>query len=620
MEEKEYKYLTGVDSPADLKKLRTNELKPFCSEMRNFIVRQSSSNPGHLASSLGAVELATAIHYVFDFPKDKVVWDVGHQAYAHKIITGRREEFKKQRTLDGISGFPRMDEGDSFGAGHASVSISAAFGLAKAAELEGRDENVIAVIGDGAMTGGLAFEGLNNAGASKSNLLVILNDNRRSIDFNVGAMRKHLLRISSSRRYNKIKTTIWNSLGFAPRLRRSIQNMNNTIKRGILLQSNLFESLNFRYFGPIDGHDVRELVRVLRDLREIKGPKLLHVITVKGKGYGPAENGDPSIWHSPGKFDYLTGEREIAQGSATKYQYVFGRALLELARADSRVVGVTPAMATGCSMNILQSAMPERCFDVGIAEGHAVTFSAGLAAGGMIPFCNIYSSFMQRAYDNVIHDVALQKLHVVMCLDRAGIVGEDGATHHGEFDIAYFRPIPNLTIGAPRDEQMLRDMMYTAYKTPSPFVIRYPRGRGAGVAEGPMKEIETGKAEILRDGSDVALLTLGTTASDGARAAEKAAQQGVSVCHIDLRWAKPLDTEMLDYVGRNFKRVVTVENGILNGGVGSGVTDWLAQNGYTPQIVSLGIDDRFMEQGTVKELVAMCGYDEKGILTALLEQ
>lgn len=615
----EYKYLDKVNSPADLKKLQLTELRAFCDELRDYIVRCCAANPGHLSSSLGTVELTTAIHYVFDFPNDKLVWDVGHQAYAHKIITGRREAFATQRTRGGIAGFPRMAEGDSFGAGHSSVSISAAFGMAEAARLKGEKQSVIAVIGDGALTGGLAFEGFNNAGASQSDMLVILNDNRQSIDTNVGALRRHLLRITSSRKYNRMKMRVWNGLKPTPRLRRLIQVAGHTIKRGLLRQSNLFESLNMRYFGPTNGHDVVSLVRVLIALKEVKGPKLLHVMTIKGKGYEPAEKGDPAVWHSPGRFDVATGQREPSGSGAAKYQYVFGRALLELAQQNPHVVGITPAMATGCSMNILQREMPERCFDVGIAEGHAVTFSAGLAAQGMIPFCNIYSSFMQRAYDNVIHDVALQGLHVVMCLDRAGIVGEDGATHHGEFDLAYFRPIPNLQIVAPRNEQELRNMMYTACYGEGPFVIRYPRGRAAGVEEGPMEMLEIGKAEVLREGSDVALLSLGHTALDGAEAAERAAQDGVSVCHIDLRWAKPLDEQMLHRVGREFSKVVTVEDGVVGGGVGSAVLEWFADHGYAPQVKRLGIGDEFVEHGTVAELKALCGYDCEGIYGALVK-
>ncbi|MBO5692307.1 MAG: 1-deoxy-D-xylulose-5-phosphate synthase [Tidjanibacter sp.] len=609
--------LEKVNSPADLKALDISELADYCAELREYIVECCAANPGHLSSSLGAVELAVAIHYVFDFPNDPIVWDVGHQAYAHKIITGRREAFSSQRTLGGLAGFPRMEEGDSFGAGHSSVSISAAYGMAEAAAIRGEKKSVIAVIGDGAMTGGLAFEGLNNAGASQADILVILNDNRQSIDTNVGALKKHLLRITSSRSYNAMKRKMWRGLHSSPRLRAILRHTTHSIKRYLLRQSNLFESMDFRYFGPTNGHDVVSLVRTLRSLKEIEGPKLLHAMTIKGKGYEPAEKGDPAVWHSPGKFDVATGQREPSGEGPAKYQYVFGRALLELAEQDERVVGVTPAMATGSSMNILQAAKPERVFDVGIAEGHAVTFSAGLAAGGMIPFCAIYSSFMQRAYDNVIHDVALQNLHTIFCLDRAGLVGEDGATHHGEFDIAYMRPIPNLKIASPRNEQELRDMMYTAYRGEGPFVIRYPRGRAAGVEQGPMKELPIGRAEVLTEGRDVALLTLGHTAKDGAVAVQRCAAEGISVCHIDLRWAKPLDEQMLDYVAQNFQRVVTVEDGVLNGGVGSAVTSWMMDHGYGPRIVRLGIDDKFVEHGTVAELKRICGYDAEGIAKAI---
>ena len=617
LEKVAYKYLDRIDSPAQLKELQVGELVELCAELRDYIVRACAENPGHLSSSLGAVELTVALHYVFDFPNDSIVWDVGHQAYAHKILTGRREEFLSQRKLGGIAGFPRREEGDSFGAGHSSVSISAAYGIAEAAAMRGEKKSVIAVIGDGAMTGGLAFEGLNNAGASRANILVILNDNRQSIDTNVGALKKHLLSITSSRKYNAMKRRMWRGLHFSPRLRSLLQHTSHSIKRYLLRQSNLFESMDFRYFGPTNGHDVVRLVRTLSSLKEIDGPKLLHAMTIKGKGYEPAEKGDPAVWHSPGRFNPTTGEREPSKNGPAKYQYVFGRALLELAESDERVVGVTPAMATGSSMNILQAAKPERVFDVGIAEGHAVTFSAGLAAGGMIPFCAIYSSFMQRAYDNVIHDVALQGLHVVFCLDRAGLVGEDGATHHGEFDIAYMRPIPGLNIAAPRNEQELRDLMYTAYKTPAPFVIRYPRGGAAGVEEGPMKLLEVGKAEILREGKDVALLSLGHTAKDAAEAAARCAEEGLEVCHIDLRWAKPLDEKMLGYVADRFEKIVTVEDGVLNGGVGSAVAEWMADNGFRPEIIRLGIDDRFVEHGTVAELKHLCGYDAEGIYQAL---
>ena len=482
MTPEEYRLLLHIDSPEDLKRLSAEELRAYCDELRRYIVDECSVNPGHLASSLGAVELAAALHYVFDTPADKIVWDVGHQTYAHKIITGRREAFKTKRRLGGISGFPRMSESeyDAFGGGHASVSISAAFGMAKAAELRGEKHRVVAVIGDGSMTGGLAFEGLNNAGASKrTNLLVILNDNNMAIDQATGALKNYLLKISTSVHYNRFKQRLWGILSHTPRLLRLCQKAGNAVKQGLLNKSNLFESLNFRYFGPVDGHNLKELVRTLRALRDIEGPKLLHVMTVKGKGYLPAEHNQP-VWHAPGRFNPDTGERISSPGSASRYQDVFGETLVELAERDSRVVGVTPAMPSGCSMNLLMQAMPSRCFDVGIAEGHAVTFSAGLAAAGMVPFCNIYSTFMQRAYDNVIHDVAIQDLPVVMCLDRGGLVGEDGVTHHGVFDMAAFGCVPTLAIAAPMDELELRGMMYTGLQYGHPFMIRYPRGCGEG--------------------------------------------------------------------------------------------------------------------------------------------
>ncbi|MBQ5893783.1 MAG: 1-deoxy-D-xylulose-5-phosphate synthase, partial [Rikenellaceae bacterium] len=483
METKKYKYLDRIDSPTDLRALSVSELAPYCDELRRYIVEQCAVNPGHLGSSLGTVELATALHYVFNTPEDQLIWDVGHQAYAHKIITERRDAFTTNRKLNGLGGFPRRSESryDAFVGGHASVSISAALGMAEAMRLKGEEHNVVAVIGDGAMTGGLAFEGLNNAGASKANLLIILNDNNMSIDANVGALKHYLLRITTSRHYNRFKNRVWNSLAGMPALRRAMQKAGNVIKQGILQNSNLFESFGFRYFGPVDGHDVISLARTLSDLRQIKGPKLLHVLTVKGKGYAPAEQ-NQSVWHAPGHFDPTTGERldKTAPDAPARYQDVFGQTLLDLARQDKRIVGITPAMPTGCSLNIMMAEMPERCFDVGIAEGHAVTFAAGLATQGLVPFCNIYSSFSQRAYDNIIHDVAIQQLPVVMCLDRAGLVGEDGATHHGALDLAALGSVPNLVIATPMNESELRNMMYTATQAERPVVIRYPRGRGEG--------------------------------------------------------------------------------------------------------------------------------------------
>lgn len=617
----EYKWLDRIDSPDDLKKLSGSDLRQYCDELRQYIIEQCSSNPGHLASSLGAVELAVALHYVFNTPDDKIVWDVGHQTYAHKIITGRREAFRTNRKLGGISGFPRMSESpyDAFGGGHASVSISAAFGMAKAAELKGEQRQVVAVIGDGSMTGGLAFEGLNNAGASKqTNLLVILNDNNMAIDQATGALKNYLVKISTSRRYNAIKRRLWRILSHTPAVLRFCQKAGNAVKQGLLKNSNLFESLNFRYFGPIDGHNLPELVRVLTALQRIEGPKLLHVMTVKGKGYKPAECNKP-VWHAPGKFNPETGERIVSKTEVARYQDVFGQTLLELARADERIVGMTPAMPSGSSMNILMKEMPERCFDVGIAEGHAVTFSAGLAAAGMVPFCNIYSSFMQRAYDNVIHDVAIQRLPVVMCLDRGGLVGEDGATHHGAFDLAYFGTVPNLTVAAPMNELELRNMMFTALEAGRPFAIRYPRGNGAGVAwrDEPFAAMEIGRGRCLKEGERIAVLTIGTVGNFASEAIARMEADGIRVAHYDLRFAKPLDQELLHEVGRKFRCVVTVEDGALRGGVGEAVVAFFCEHGYLPKVVSLGIPDRFVEHGTPAQLYAQCGYDAEGIYRTL---
>lgn len=618
----EYILLEKIASPQELKKLSQAELRAYCDELRRYIIDECSVHPGHLASSLGAVELAAALHYVFDTPEDKIVWDVGHQTYAHKIITGRREAFRTKRQAGGISGFPRMAESayDAFGGGHASVSISAAFGMAKAAELRGEKHRVVAVIGDGSMTGGLAFEGLNNAGESKrTNLLVILNDNHMAIDQATGALNNYLLKISTSVHYNRFKQRMWSLLSHTPRLLRLCQKAGNAVKQGLLSNSNLFESLNFRYFGPVDGHNLPEMVRTLRELCEIDGPKLLHVMTVKGKGYLPAEH-DKSVWHAPGRFNPDTGERIASKGAAARYQDVFGETLVELARADSRVVGVTPAMQSGCSMNLLMQELPARCFDVGIAEGHAVTFSAGLAAAGMIPFCNIYSSFMQRAYDNVIHDVAIQDLPVVMCLDRGGLVGEDGVTHHGVFDMAAFASVPGLLFAAPMNERELRNAMYTALNAGHPFMIRYPRGCGEGVAwrGEPFEALPVGKGRRLRDGDDVALLTIGTAGNAAARAAARAATQGVSAAHYDLRYVRPLDEDLLAEVGNRFKRVVTVEDGALRGGVGEAVAAWFSSRGFTVSVESLGIGDEWVEHGTPEQLYALCGYDEASILKTLL--
>ena len=613
-----YKYLEKVNNPDDLRRLSIAELKLYCEELRRYIVECCAINPGHLGSSLGAVELTVALHYVYATPEDRIVWDVGHQAYAHKIITERREAFRHNRTRGGISGFPRIEESryDSFGAGHSSVSISAAFGMAKAVEMRGGKECVVAVIGDGAMTGGLAFEGLNNAGTSpRSNLLVVLNDNEMSIDKPTGALDRYLVRMSTSRWYNSIKRLLWRGLSIIPPLHSFVRKAGNGIKQGLLQNSNLFESLNFRYFGIIDGHNVEELVRTLRALKKIGGPKLLHIKTKKGKGYAAAE-ADPATWHAPGRFDAATGERIRSNYSAARYQDVFGETLLELARGDERIVGITPAMPSGCSMNIVMKELPERCFDVGIAEGHAVTFSAGLAVAGARPFCNIYSSFMQRAYDNVIHDVALQRLPVVLCLDRAGLVGEDGATHHGAFDLAYFGCVPNISIAAPRDEWHLRQMMYTATLADHPTVIRYPRGVGEGVVwkDTPFERLEEGRGECLRAGRDIAVVAIGTMCGRAVRAAERC---DANIAVYDLRYAKPLDEELLRAIGRNFEYVVTIEDGVIRGGVGEAVAAFMLREGYTPKIYNMGIEDRFVEHGTPQELYAECGYDEESLYTLL---
>lgn len=614
----EYNYLKRVNNPEELRQLSHKELRAYADELRRYILECCAVNPGHLGSSLGTVELTIALHYVYATPEDRIVWDVGHQAYAHKIITERRDAFRSNRTYNGISGFPRRAESeyDAFGAGHSSVSISAAFGIAKSLEMSGNKSHVVAVIGDGALTGGLAFEGLNNAGASpKTDLLVILNDNEMSIDKPAGALDSYLVRISTSRWYNTLKRRLWRGLSVIPPLHRLVRKTGNAIKHGLLQNSNLFESLNFRYFGPIDGHDIEALISTLTALKDIGGPKLLHIKTKKGKGYAAAE-ADPAVWHAPGRFDVATGERVKTVYSADRYQDVFGTTLLDLAKSDERIVGVTPAMPSGCSMNIMMREMPSRCFDVGIAEGHAVTFSAGLAVGGSRPFCNIYSSFMQRAYDNVIHDVALQNLPVVMCLDRAGIVGEDGATHHGAFDLAYLGCVPNITIAAPRNEWMLRQMMYTASKADHPTVIRYPRGVGEGVEwrDTEFTTIEEGSGEKLRDGEDVAIVAVGTMANVALRAAERS-QRSVAV--YDLRYAKPLDAALIEEIGAKYKRIITIEDGVIRGGVGESVVAMLASKGFAPKVVNLGIEDRFVEHGKPAELYRECGYDEEAVLKAI---
>lgn len=620
----EYDLLLKVNSPADLKRLSKEDLPRYCQELRQYIIEECSKNPGHLASSLGVVELTVAIHYVYDTPQDKLVWDVGHQAYAHKIITGRRDAFPTNRKLGGISGFPRMAESeyDAFGAGHSSTSISAAYGLAKAAELRGEGHNVVAVIGDGAMTGGLAFEGLNNAGADKrNNLLVILNDNEMAIDQATGALKRYLAHVVASRHYNTLKRTLWRWFSHIPPLLRFCQKMGNAVKQGLLQNSNLFESLNFRYFGQVDGHNVKEMVSILSALKDIHEPKLLHVITKKGKGYTPAED-DQTVWHAPGKFNPDTGERLPSKGAASRYQDVFGETLLELAREDKSIVGITPAMPSGCSLNLMMREMPNRCFDVGIAEGHAVTFAAGMAAGGMHPVCNIYSTFMQRAYDNIIHDVALQNLPVTFCLDRGGLVGEDGATHHGMFDLAYLSCVPNMIVAAPMNEAELRNMLFTAVNTPSPYAIRYPRGCGEGVewSAKPFETIATGRGRCLNEGEKVAILSIGTAGNFAAEAIRRVESvKNCKIAHYDLRFAKPLDRKLLDEVAARFEHVITVEDGILRGGVGEAVAQYLNGKRAKTSVTLLGIDDSFVEHGTPAQLYAQCGYDADAIERKILE-
>ena len=619
----EYKYLHSVNSSADLRKLSIDELPRYCAEVRQYIIEQCAVNPGHLASSLGAVEIAVALHYVYDTPTDKLIWDVGHQAYAHKIITGRRDVFCTNRRLGGISGFPRMAESeyDAFGAGHSSVSVSAALGMAQAARLQGKEQKTVAVIGDGSIAGGLAFEGLNNAGSDKmTDILVILNDNNMSIDKSQGALNHYLLRLSTSSKYNRFKQGLWSALSRTPKLLNLCRKVGNAVKHGLLQNSNLFESLGFRYFGRVDGHNVKRLVRTLMALKGISSPKLLHVITEKGHGYAPTQS-DLSVWHAPGRFNPETGERIKSESKASRMQDVFGQTLLDLARHDKRVVGITPAMPTGCSMSIMMEAMPERCFDVGIAEGHAVTFSAGLAAAGERPFCNIYSTFMQRAYDNIIHDVALQNLPVVFCLDRGGLVGEDGATHHGAFDIAYLGCVPNITIATPSDEWELRNMMFTALQSDAPFAIRYPRGVGRGTAwrDMPFEAIEVGRARQVREGDDVAVFAFGTLLADAEQAAEQAGVIGVSAAVYDMRFAKPLDEAMILDVAKRVRRIVTIEDGIIRGGAGEAVVKLLADNGISMSVEVLGIDDKFVEHGTVAELRHLCGYDVDAILQAIVK-
>lgn len=614
--------LDKIDSPEDLRRLNIEELRPLCGEIRDYIVRCCADNPGHLASSLGAVELIVGLHYVFDTPKDKLVFDVGHQAYAHKILTGRKEAFKKNRMPDGISGFPNRDESryDAFGAGHASTSVSAALGMAEAAKLSGTGEKVVAMIGDGAMTGGLALEGLNNAGWEDTDLLVVLNDNDMAIDGNKGALHSYLLKLTTDPAYNRIKTHIWDKLG-AGKFRNRIQWFVRKTKSGLVTTSggDLFEAFGFRYFGPIDGNDVVEVVKTLRRLRDIKGPKILHTCTVKGKGYAPAES-DPTTWHAPGKFNAETGERPAKEYPAARYQDVFGQVLCELAEKDPEVVGITPAMATGSGMSDFAARFPDRFFDVGIAEEHAVTFAAGLAAGGMKPYCVIYSSFAQRAYDEIIHDIALQRLNVVLCLDRAGLVGEDGATHQGAFDLASLRCIPNTIIAAPKDETQLKRLLYTGLNIKEgPFVIRYPRGIGEGtdwMNAGP-EPMETGKGEKLADGEKVAVLALGPVANRAVEAAERLRKEtGTGPAIFNVIFLKPFDTAILEEAG-HFERIVTLEDGCLKGGLFSEVSEYVASRGLDIEVRGIGIPDRFIGQDSVARQREDCGLTAERIYSEI---
>jgi len=617
--------LSKVNWPSDLRKLKEDELRAFCNDLRQYIIDIVSQRGGHFGASLGTVEMTTALHYVFNTPYDQLVWDVGHQAYGHKIVTGRRDVFHTNRVYKGISGFPKRKESDydTFGVGHSSTSISAALGMSVASRLKGdRNRQHIAVIGDGAMTGGMAFEGLNHAGVENTNLLVVLNDNCMSIDPNVGALKEYLTDITTSPTYNKMRDEVWNLLGMVSKFGPNAQDIASKIEHGIkgslLKQSNLFESLKFRYFGPIDGHDVNHMVRVLRDLKDIPGPKILHCLTVKGKGYDLAEK-DQTKWHAPGLFDKDTGEIRVvkpAKPEPPKFQDVFGHTMVELAKLNEKVVGVTPAMPSGCSLNIMMKAMPDRAFDVGIAEQHAVTFSAGLATQGMVPFCNIYSTFMQRAYDQVIHDVALQDLNVVFCLDRGGLVGADGATHHGAFDLAYMRCIPNITVASPMNEQELRNMMYTAQLPDGgTWSIRYPRGQGVMPEwRTPFEEIPVGKGRRLRDGSDIALLTIGPLGNMAEEVCSELLLQGVSVAHYDMRFVKPIDEELLHKVFKRFKKVITLEDGCRMGGFGSAVVEFMADNGYFAQVERMGIPDRFIDHGSPKELYVECGFHKDDVV------
>jgi 1-deoxy-D-xylulose-5-phosphate synthase len=620
--------LSKIDFPGDLKKLKVEDLPQLCDEIRQFIIEVMSVNPGHLGASLGAVELAVALHYVYKAPFDKIIWDVGHQAYAHKILTGRKDRFATVRTLKGISGFPKMAESeyDAFGVGHSSTSISAALGMGVAAKLSGEtDRHHVAIIGDGAMTGGMAMEALNNAGVSNANLLVILNDNQIAIDKNVGAIKDYLADIVTSRTYNKVRDKIWLLMGggtkYGKNSRAIVKQLGNAVKTTLLKSGNLFEAFNFRYFGPVDGNDVIRLVKLLDDMKNLKGPNLLHIHTIKGKGFEKAEK-DQTVYHAPGVFDKHTGtiKEDKCHGLAPKYQTVFGRTIIELAEMNPKIVGITPAMSTGCSLNLMMAKMPHRTFDVGIAEQHAVTFSAGMAASGFMPFCNIYSTFMQRGYDQIIHDVALQKLPVVVCLDRGGLVGEDGATHHGVYDLAYLRCIPNMVVASPMNEEELRDMMFTAQLPDmGPFAIRYPKGRGVMPKwKTPLKKMEVGKGRMICDGDDMAVITIGHVGNYAVEACKSAGNEGLSVAHFDLRFVKPLDEALLHQVFKKYLRIITVEDGSIIGGMGSAVLEFMVDHGYSAKVVRMGVPDRFIEQGTVAELHEICGFDAKGIFNVIM--
>jgi 1-deoxy-D-xylulose-5-phosphate synthase len=621
--------LSAINSPDDLKKLDQASLVQVCDELRQFIVDNVSVYGGHFSASLGVVELTVALHYAFNTPTDQLVWDVGHQAYGHKILTGRRDNFSSNRIHNGLSGFPKRKESeyDAFGVGHSSTSISAALGMAVANKYKKDDRHHIAVIGDGAMTAGMAFEGMNHAGVANSNLLIILNDNCMAIDPNVGALKDYLTDVTTSHTYNRAKDEVWNMLSkfskFGKSAQEVISKVENSMKSMLLKQSNLFESLNLRYFGPVDGHDVHHLTHVLNDLKDIPGPKILHCVTVKGKGYKPAEEGNATKWHAPGKFDKVTGEvfkRVVDKPEPPKYQDVFGHTLVELAEKNDKIVGVTPAMPSGSSMNIMMKAMPDRAFDVGIAEQHAVTFSAGMATQGLIPFCNIYSTFMQRAYDQVIHDVCIQNLPVNFCLDRAGFAGADGPTHHGAYDLAYMRCIPNMIIAAPMNEAELRNLMYTSQlpREGNAFTIRYPRGEGVMPEwRTTMEKVAIGTGRKISDGKDVAILTIGHIGNYAVNVTKKLKKEGLSPAHYDMRFVKPLDEELLHDIFRNFKKVITVEDGCVVGGFGTAVLEFMSENGYQAQIKRLGIPDAIIEHGTQEQLHAECYFDETGIANAV---